>query len=41
VLESIEKDLEAAKASFNKLLEVEVPAFNKAMGGKIATIAER
>jgi photosystem II stability/assembly factor-like uncharacterized protein len=41
VLGVIEKDLETAKADYKKLMEVDVPAFNKQMAGKIATIAEQ
>jgi hypothetical protein len=39
VLAEIERDLAAAKAAFTKLMEVDVPAFNKTNAGKIATIA--
>jgi photosystem II stability/assembly factor-like uncharacterized protein len=41
VLGEIERDLAAAKAAFTKLMEVDVPAFNKANAGKIATIADQ
>src|SRR5439155_2390624 len=34
VLAGIEKDLGDAKARFTKLMEVDVPAFNKLMAGK-------
>jgi hypothetical protein len=39
VLAEIERDLAAAKAAYTKLMEVDVPAFNKTNAGKIATIA--
>jgi photosystem II stability/assembly factor-like uncharacterized protein len=41
VLGEIERDLAAARASFRKLLEEEIPAFNKAMAGRVTTIADR
>jgi Sortilin, neurotensin receptor 3, len=41
VLAEIERDLAAAKAGFEKLIQEDVPAFNRAMGGKVAAIAER
>ena len=34
----IEKDLAAAKAGFDTLLSVTLPAFNKAMAGKVPAI---
>jgi hypothetical protein len=38
VLEVIEKELAAAKAGFDKLQATDVPAFNKAMAGKVPEI---
>jgi len=38
VLQLIEKDLSAAAAAFDNLLSTTLPAFNKAMKGKVATI---
>jgi len=38
VLEVIEKELAAAKAGFEKLQSADIPAFNKAMAGKVAEI---
>ena len=38
VLQAIEKDLTAAKAGFDTLLSVTLPAFNKAMAGKVPAI---
>ncbi len=35
VLAEIEKDLAAAKAGYDNLLQKEIPAFNKAMAGKV------
>jgi hypothetical protein len=35
VLQVIEKDLAAARAGFDNLLKATLPAFNKAMGGKV------
>lgn len=40
-LASIEKDLGAAKAAYNALMEHDVAAFNKAMTGKLAPIGEQ
>jgi len=39
-LGTIEQHLDKAKSDYQTLMEVDVPAFNKLMGGKIATIAE-
>ena len=41
VLAEIERDLTAAKVEYARLLQEDVPAFNKAMAGKVANIAER
>lgn len=41
VLEQVERDLAAAKDSYAKLMREEVAAFNRAMAGKVATIAEQ
>ena len=38
VLQVIEKDLAAAKAGFDHLLSSTLPAFNKAMSGKVPAI---
>jgi hypothetical protein len=38
VLQVIEKDLAAAKAGFDRLMSSTLPAFNKAMSGKVPTI---
>jgi hypothetical protein len=38
VLETIEKDLNAARADYRALLDKDVPAFNKAMNGKVAPV---
>jgi photosystem II stability/assembly factor-like uncharacterized protein len=35
ILDGIEKDLEAAKAAFNNVMEKEVPALNAALAGKL------
>ncbi len=40
VLEVIENELAAAKASFEKLASTDVPAFNKAMAGKVPPIGD-
>jgi hypothetical protein len=40
VLQVIEKDLAAAKAGFDKLAATDVPAFNKAMAGKVPAITD-
>jgi hypothetical protein len=40
VLAVIEKDLAAAKAGFDKLVATDVPAFNKAMAGKVPPITD-
>ena len=39
-LTELERQLAAAKAAFDALLKTELPAFNRAMSGKIAPIAE-
>jgi hypothetical protein len=39
VLSGIEKDLATAKADFATLMREHVPAFNRALSGKVATIA--
>jgi hypothetical protein len=38
VLAEIERDLAAAKSAFDKVMSTDLPAFNKAMGGKIPEI---
>ena len=38
VMESIERDLNAAKADYKSLMEREVPAFNRAIGGAITPL---
>ena len=38
VLEVIEKDLKEAKSGFDKLAATDIPAFNKAMAGKVPEI---
>jgi hypothetical protein len=40
VLAAIEKDLEAAKAEYTKVMTEDVPAFNKAMSGKVNALTE-
>src|SRR5829696_1774214 len=40
VLEVIEKDLAAATAGFDKLQSADIPAFNKAMAGKVPEIGD-
>jgi len=40
VLQLIEKDLSAAAAAFDNLLSTTLPAFNKAMKGKVPTIGK-
>jgi photosystem II stability/assembly factor-like uncharacterized protein len=40
VLEVIEKDLAAAKSAFDKLVSTDLPAFNKAMAGKLPPIED-
>ena len=40
VLAVIEKDLTAAKAGFDKLVSTDLPAFNKAMAGKVPPIGD-
>jgi hypothetical protein len=39
VLEVIEKELASAKAGYEKLKATDIPAFNKAMAGKVPAIA--
>ncbi len=41
VLQVIEKDLSSAKAGFEKLVSTDLPAFNKAMAGKVAPIGDK
>jgi hypothetical protein len=41
VLQVIEKDLAAAKVGFEKLAATDLPAFNKAMAGKLTPIGDR
>ncbi len=38
VLTEIERDLAAAKTAFDRVIGTDVPAFNKAMGGKVPEI---
>ena len=38
VLEVIEKELASAKAGYEKLMATDIPAFNKAMAGKVPEI---
>jgi hypothetical protein len=40
VMETIEQDLNAATADYKKLMEDEVPAFNRAMGGAITPLRQ-
>jgi hypothetical protein len=39
-LADIEKDLDAAKAAYKRLVETDLAEFNKSMAGKVATITE-
>ncbi|HEX3645972.1 MAG TPA: hypothetical protein VHT95_10205 [Vicinamibacterales bacterium] len=41
VMESIEKDLNGAKADYKNLMDREVPAFNRAIGGAITPLTGR
>jgi hypothetical protein len=41
VMESIEKDLNAAKSDYKNLIERDVPAFNRALGGAITPLTGR
>ena len=41
VLEVIEKELASAKAGFEKLQATDIPAFNKAMAGKVPAIGDK
>jgi hypothetical protein len=40
VLDEIEAALKKAHADFQKLMATDVPAFNKAMAGKVAPITD-
>ena len=40
VLDVIEKELASAKAGFDKLQATDIPAFNKAMAGKVPAIVQ-
>jgi len=40
ILAAIEKDLDEAKAEFTKVMTEDVPAFNKAMSGKVTALTE-
>jgi hypothetical protein len=40
-MESIEKDLNGAKADYKNLMDREVPAFNRAIGGAITPLTGR
>jgi hypothetical protein len=41
VFKMLEGELATAKADFSRFMSVELPAFNKAMAGKIAAITEK
>jgi hypothetical protein len=41
VLETIEKDLNAAKTEFRKVMDQDVPAFNRTIGGAITPLTGR
>jgi photosystem II stability/assembly factor-like uncharacterized protein len=41
VLDTIERDLATAKASFDKLMREDVASFNREMSGRVQTISER
>ena len=41
VLEMLEQQLAAAKADFTKIIDSELPAFNKAMAGKLPEIKDK
>src|SRR5260221_11149431 len=41
VMESIEKDLNAAKADYKSLMDRDVPAFNRVIGGAITPLSGR
>jgi photosystem II stability/assembly factor-like uncharacterized protein len=41
VLEMLEQELTTAKAGFSKIMEAELPAFNKAMAGKLPEIKDK
>jgi len=41
LLEGLEKELNAAKAEYKMLLERDVPAFNKAVGGAMTPLTGR
>jgi len=41
VMETIEKDLNGAKADYKTLMERDVPAFNRAMSGAITPLVGR
>jgi hypothetical protein len=40
VLAQIESDLNAAKAEYTRVMTEDVPAFNKAMSGKVNALTE-
>ena len=40
-METIEKDLNAAKADYKNLMDRDVPAFNRAIGGAITPLTGR
>lgn len=41
VLDMLEQEIATAKAAFSKVMDVELPAFNKAMSGKLPAIKDR
>ncbi len=41
VLEVIEKDLVSARAGYDKLMATALPAFNKAMAGKVPPVGDK
>ncbi len=41
IMETVEKDLNAAKAAYKELMDRDVPAFNRAIGGAITPLAGR
>jgi hypothetical protein len=40
-METIEKDLNAAKTAYKDLMERDVPAFNRALGGAITPLTSK
>jgi hypothetical protein len=41
MMETIEKDLNAAKADYKTLMERDVPTFNRAVGGSVTPLVGR